>query len=93
MKVTSAPSAVYTSENSSPMYPDPTMAAYSGTKARSNASSDVKTVFPSACTVVVPWLNTVVDLAVHITMVASSGAGRRFQHVQQKSPLDTAEDD
>ena len=37
MKVTSEPSAVYTSENSSPMYPDPMIAIQSGTCGREAA--------------------------------------------------------
>mmetsp|Transcript_48120 Transcript_48120/g.96283 ORF Transcript_48120/g.96283 Transcript_48120/m.96283 type:complete len:205 (+) Transcript_48120:1053-1667(+) len=47
MNVTSEPSAVYTSANSSPMYPDPMMATQSGTHSSFSESSDVNTVFPS----------------------------------------------
>mmetsp|Transcript_56891 Transcript_56891/g.66499 ORF Transcript_56891/g.66499 Transcript_56891/m.66499 type:complete len:236 (+) Transcript_56891:643-1350(+) len=47
IKVTSAPSAVYTSLNSNPMYPDPIMATHSGTDLSSNAPSEVKTVSSS----------------------------------------------
>ena len=47
MNVTSEPSAVYTSENSSPMYPDPMIATHGGSQSSLSASSDVKTVFPS----------------------------------------------
>mmetsp|Transcript_24183 Transcript_24183/g.71701 ORF Transcript_24183/g.71701 Transcript_24183/m.71701 type:complete len:467 (-) Transcript_24183:67-1467(-) len=50
MKVTSEPSAVYTSENSSPMYPDPMIAIQSGTHSSLSASSEVKTVLPSVST-------------------------------------------
>mmetsp|Transcript_21020 Transcript_21020/g.45118 ORF Transcript_21020/g.45118 Transcript_21020/m.45118 type:complete len:302 (-) Transcript_21020:186-1091(-) len=50
MNVTSEPRAVYTSENSSPMYPDPIMAIQSGTHSSLSASSEVKTVLPSVVT-------------------------------------------
>mmetsp|Transcript_20911 Transcript_20911/g.27491 ORF Transcript_20911/g.27491 Transcript_20911/m.27491 type:complete len:209 (-) Transcript_20911:550-1176(-) len=50
MKVTSDPNAVYTSENSNPMYPDPTMATYSGTVSSFRAPSEVKTVLSSIVT-------------------------------------------
>ena len=44
MKLTSLPSAVYTSLNSRPMYPLPMMAIQSGTHSSLRASSLVKTV-------------------------------------------------
>mmetsp|Transcript_33266 Transcript_33266/g.77841 ORF Transcript_33266/g.77841 Transcript_33266/m.77841 type:complete len:222 (-) Transcript_33266:323-988(-) len=47
INVTSDPSAVYTSENSRPMYPDPMMATQSGTHSSFRESSEVKTVLPS----------------------------------------------
>mmetsp|Transcript_47433 Transcript_47433/g.92567 ORF Transcript_47433/g.92567 Transcript_47433/m.92567 type:complete len:223 (-) Transcript_47433:227-895(-) len=50
MKVTSDPSAVYTSLNSRPMYPLPIMATYSGTDSSSSAPSEVYTVFSSTVT-------------------------------------------
>ena len=43
MKVTSDPSAVYTSENSRPMYPEPMMAIQSGTHSSFSAWSLVNT--------------------------------------------------
>jgi hypothetical protein len=41
MNVTSEPSAVYTSLNSRPMYPEPMMATHCGTDASSRAPSEV----------------------------------------------------
>lgn len=43
MKVTSEPRAVYTSENSSPIYPLPMMAIHLGIQSSFRAWSDVKT--------------------------------------------------
>ena len=43
MKVTSEPRAVYTSENSSPIYPEPIMAIHLGIQSNFKAWSDVNT--------------------------------------------------
>lgn len=50
MKVTSDPNAVYTSLNSSPMYPLPIIATHCGTLLSSSAPSEVYTVFSSTIT-------------------------------------------
>ena len=49
MKVTSDPRAVYTSENSRPMYPEPMMAIQSGTHSSFSAWSLVNTCREGAC--------------------------------------------